>query len=53
MRGEWLKEGNFGMAHLILSDPGAALKVLAPAYKAREGEMEKTFWASRFRRIEK
>jgi hypothetical protein len=50
MRGEWLGERNPAMAALILSDPQTALRMLAPAFKAREGAMEETFWSSRFRR---
>jgi hypothetical protein len=50
MRDEWEGETNPAMAALILTDPAAALRMLAPAFKAQEGTMEETFWSSRFRR---
>jgi hypothetical protein len=50
MREEWTAEENPMLAGLILSNPGRALQVLAPAFKEREAEMEALFWASRFRR---
>jgi hypothetical protein len=34
----------------VLVNPAEALRVLAPAYKSREGYMEELFWASRFNR---
>ncbi|MCK5652049.1 MAG: hypothetical protein KAJ42_11755, partial [Gemmatimonadetes bacterium] len=50
MRGEWAGEENPAMAALIFSDPEAALRRMAPTFKAREAGMEETFWSSRFRR---
>jgi len=50
MRQEWLAEEDPQMAWLAVADPAAALRRLAPAYKAREDRMERQFWESRFRR---
>jgi hypothetical protein len=50
MREEWLSEEDPQMALLAVSDPAAALRRLAPAYKAQEGRLEQQFWASRFRK---
>jgi hypothetical protein len=50
MRAEWLAEEDPAMAALAVADPAAALRRLAPAYKAQEGRLERTFWASRFRK---
>lgn len=49
-RREWLGEKSAVMAAMVLMDPARALRVLAPAYKAREDRMEALFWASRFNR---
>jgi hypothetical protein len=49
MRSEWLAEEDPAMAALALADPAEALRRLAPAYKAQEGGLERSFWASRFR----
>ena len=50
MRQEWLAEEDPQMARLAVSDPAAALRRLAPAYKAQEDRLERQFWASRFRK---
>jgi len=50
MRGEWLAEEDPGMAALLILDPHAALRRMAPLFKAREPEFEVHFWASRFGR---
>ncbi len=50
MRQEWLAEEDPQMALLAVMDPAAALRRLAPAYKAREDGLERQFWASRFRK---
>jgi hypothetical protein len=50
MREEWLSEEDPQMALLAVADPAAALRRLAPAYKAQEGRLEQQFWASRFRK---
>jgi hypothetical protein len=50
MREEWLAEEDAAMASLVVSDPAAALRRLAGSYKRREGELERAFWASRFRK---
>ena len=50
MREEWLAEEDAAMASLVVSDPAAALRRLAGSYKKREGELERAFWASRFRK---
>ncbi|MFH1765923.1 MAG: hypothetical protein ABIF09_17180 [Gemmatimonadota bacterium] len=50
MREEWSRETDPTMAALILSNPEKALRLMAPAFKAREAGMEEIFWSSRFRR---
>ncbi len=50
MRQEWLAEEDPQMALLAVADPAAALRRLAPAYKARESTLERAFWDSRFRK---
>jgi hypothetical protein len=50
MREEWMAEEDAPMALLAVADPAAALRRLAPAYKAQEGRLERQFWASRFRK---
>ena len=50
MRAEWLREEDPVMVGLILSDPAAALRRLAPLYKRHEPTMERVFWQSRFGR---
>ena len=49
MRSEWLAEEDARMAALAIADPAEALRRLAPAYKAEEPDLERAFWASRFR----
>jgi hypothetical protein len=48
IRSEWLKEENLAEAMMIFRRPAAFLKAAAPAYKAVEPEMEKTFWSSKY-----
>lgn len=48
MRSEWRAEEDAALARLLLEDPAAALRLLAPGYKARENAFERNFWASRF-----
>jgi hypothetical protein len=48
MRQEWLAEENLAMAARLALDPAGALRALAPAFKAREQEMERFFWQSRY-----
>jgi hypothetical protein len=50
MRGAWLAEQDPLMAAMVLSRPREALRLMAPAFKEREREMERLFWSSRFRR---
>jgi len=50
MRSEWLADEDPALAALALTDPAAALRVLAPAFKRAEPEMERLFWSSRFGR---
>ncbi|HWP37413.1 MAG TPA: hypothetical protein VNL18_07650 [Gemmatimonadales bacterium] len=50
MRAEWLADEDPGLAALALGDPAHALRVLAPAFKRAEADMELRFWNSRFRR---
>lgn len=49
MRGEWLAEEDPGMALLVLTDPGEALRRLAGPYREHEPGLERAFWSSRFR----
>ena len=48
MRDEWMVDHDpDALAHLLFS-PEAALRDLAPMFKAMEAEMDAAFWASRF-----
>ena len=48
MREEWLAEEDPARAMMMFLRPGEALRVLAPAFKAREPQMEAAFWRSRY-----
>jgi hypothetical protein len=48
MRDEWTPEENPARAALLVVDPATALRLLAPAFKKREAEMESLFWRSRY-----
>jgi hypothetical protein len=48
MRREWLAEENLALAAQILLDPAGAVRMLAPAFKRREPELERLFWNSRY-----
>ena len=50
MRPEWAGEEAPALAALVFADPAAALRHMAPLFKAREESMERAFWSSRFRR---
>ena len=50
MRSEWLGDENAKLAALALTDPAAALRIMAPGFTRAESEMEQIFWSSRFRR---
>jgi hypothetical protein len=50
MREEWLAEEDAQMAALVLSDPAEGLRRMAGPFKQHEPEVERLFWASRFRR---
>jgi hypothetical protein len=50
MRTEWLPEENPARALLMLLDPSAALRLLAPEFKEHEPRMEELFWRSRYAR---
>jgi hypothetical protein len=50
MRGEWLAEQNPRLIALFGLDPRAALRTLAPKFKAAERGFDENFWASRFGR---
>ena len=50
MREEWLAEEDAAMASLVLFDPAEALRRMAGPFKRHEPEMERAFWASRYRR---
>jgi hypothetical protein len=50
MREPWLAEENPEMAALVLSSPSLALRRLAGSFKEREDDLERAFWASRFRK---
>jgi hypothetical protein len=51
MRKEWLPEENAAKAAQLLYTPAAALKALAPQFKAREAGMDSVFWSSRVGRV--
>ena len=51
MRQEWLAEENAVRAAQLLYAPAAALKALAPMFKAREAGMDSLFWSSRVGRV--
>lgn len=51
MRQEWLADEDAGRAAQLLVAPDAALKKLAPQFKAREATMDAIFWNSRVGRI--
>jgi hypothetical protein len=51
-RAEWLAEEDAALAALIFEQPAAALRRLAAPYKMREASAERTFWNSRFRRMQ-
>jgi hypothetical protein len=48
MRKEWEKEESQWRAALMLYQPGLALRLLAPAFKKVEPEIERLFWESRY-----
>ncbi|HEX7604398.1 MAG TPA: hypothetical protein VF316_22420 [Polyangiaceae bacterium] len=50
IRHEWLREEDDVEAMRILLRPEDALRVLAPRYKALEGDMDRVFWQSRVAR---
>ncbi|MGD9546431.1 MAG: hypothetical protein AB7V45_02680 [Candidatus Krumholzibacteriia bacterium] len=50
MRQEWMTEEDPARAAMLLLAPGAALRALAPEFKAMEPDMEAQFWGSRYAR---
>ena len=48
MRDEWLAGENPALAALMVTQPHIALRLLAPAYKSAEPQMETLFWESRY-----
>jgi hypothetical protein len=50
MRQEWIAEEDPILAMRLLVDPAGMLRLLAPAYKRGEAEMEGIFWGSRYAR---
>lgn len=48
MRAEWLAEEDPAMLTLLLTQPNAALRRLAPTFKKVEPRMESLFWSSKF-----
>lgn len=48
MRQSWIKEENPLLSALVLAFPKRALKLLAPAFKNLEGDIERMFWESRY-----
>lgn len=48
MRRDWLARPDPAAAARLFAQPAAALRELAPAYKAVEPEMERIFWGSRY-----
>jgi hypothetical protein len=47
MREPWLADENESEVWRMFADPAGAMRRLAPAFKAREREMEQVFWNSR------
>ena len=50
IREEWLREEDPAALVRLLLQPEAALRELAPRFKAVEPEMEDVFWGSRYAR---
>jgi hypothetical protein len=50
MRETWFAEESPLRAALLLSAPGIALRLMAPAYKRQEADMDRLFWESRYAR---
>lgn len=50
MRDGWLDEESSASAAAVLLRPREALRLMAPAFKKLEPEMDRLFWSSRFRR---
>ena len=48
MREEWMKEENPTRLAMLLFDPEAALRAMAPEFKKHEATMEASFWGSRY-----
>ena len=48
IRREWVAEESPVRAALLASAPGLSLRLLAPAYKRQEADMERLFWESRY-----
>jgi hypothetical protein len=48
LREEWLAEEDLARAAALFTNPTGAMRVLAPAFKRREAEMEAAFWRSRY-----
>ncbi len=48
MRQAWMREESPARAAMMLFDPGAALRNLAPEFKKVEASMEASFWSSRY-----
>ncbi len=48
MRESWLREESAARAALLLTAPGLALRLMAPAYKRQEAGMDRLFWESRY-----
>lgn len=48
MRSEWLAEEDPARAAMLFLAPEVALRAMAPEFKRREAEMERTFWSSRY-----
>jgi hypothetical protein len=48
MREEWMREANPMRAAMLVTDPAASLRLLAPEFKRLEPRMEAMFWASRY-----
>ncbi len=50
IRQHWLADESRARAAMMLYTPSLALRVLAPAYKRQEADMERVFWGSRYAR---
>jgi hypothetical protein len=48
MRDEWVAEQNAWRSLVMKFAPARFMRLMAPGFKQLEGEMEETFWKSRY-----